>query len=66
MGYAESPDGYKFTRMDDKVGIKMSESGWDSQMICYPHVFKHNGEIHMLYCGNGYGREGFGLATLEK
>ncbi|MBN8568429.1 MAG: hypothetical protein J0M18_02260 [Ignavibacteria bacterium] len=66
MGYAESPDGYKFTRMDEKVGIEKSESGWDSQMICYPHVFEHKGEIHMLYCGNGYGREGFGLATLEK
>ena len=66
MGYAESQDGYQFNRMDDKVGIELSESGWDSQMICYPNVFKHNGEIYMLYCGNGYGRDGFGYAILRK
>ena len=66
MGYAESIDGYNFSRMDDKVGIELSKEGWDSEMICYPYVFKHDGEIYMLYCGNGYGREGFGLAIIRK
>lgn len=66
MGYAESNDGYNFTRMDEKAGIEMSATGWDSQMICYPNVFKHKGEIYMLYCGNGYGREGFGIAKLSR
>ena len=66
MGYAESMDGYQFNRMDDKVGIELSESGWDSEMICYPNVFRHDGEIYMLYCGNGYGRAGFGYAILRK
>lgn len=64
MGYAESEDGFKFRRMDDKVGIDVSEKGWDSEMICYPYVFQHKGIIYMLYCGNGYGKTGFGLATL--
>jgi hypothetical protein len=64
MGYAESVDGYKFKRMDHAVGIDLSLSGWDSEMICYPHVFNHAGQVYMLYCGNGYGRTGFGIATL--
>jgi len=66
MGYAESVDGYQFTRMDHKVGIELSASGWDSEMICYPNVFKHKGEIYMFYCGNGYGKAGFGYAILRK
>lgn len=66
MGYAESIDGYKFKRMDHTVGIDLSKSGWDSEMLCYPYVFNHRGQIYMLYCGNGYGRTGFGIATLAK
>ena len=65
MGYAESPDGYTFNRLDDKSGIEKSSEGWDSEMICYPQVFEHKNEIYMLYCGNGYGKTGFGLAKLE-
>jgi hypothetical protein len=66
IGYAESPDGYQFTRIDQKNGIDLSETGWDSEMTCYPNVFKHKGKTYMLYCGNGYGKTGFGYATLEK
>lgn len=65
MGYAESVDGYKFSRMDHKVGIELSETGWDSEMICYPNVFKHKEKIYMIYCGNGYGKTGIGYAILE-
>ncbi len=63
MGYAESDDGMRFERMDDKVGISLSENGWDSEMICYPFVFNHKGKNYMLYCGNGYGKTGFGYAV---
>lgn len=66
MGYAESADGYKFKRMDHAVGIDPSKSGWDSEMQCYPYVFNHEGQIYMLYCGNDYGKTGFGIATLIK
>jgi hypothetical protein len=66
MGYAESKDGYKFNRLDSKVGIELSESGWDSEMICYPNVFQHKGNTYMFYSGNGYGRSGFGCAILKK
>jgi hypothetical protein len=43
-------------------GINVSQSGWDSEMIEYPFVFKHKSETFMLYNGNGYGKSGFGLA----
>ncbi|MBI9082624.1 MAG: hypothetical protein JEZ11_03445 [Desulfobacterales bacterium] len=66
MGYAESKDGIQFERMDEKVGISISKSGWDSEMICYPFVFKHKGQTYMLYCGNGYGKTGFGYAVLRE
>ncbi len=62
--YAESFDGYNWLRKDNEVGIDVSESGWDSEMICYPFVFDHNGKRYMLYNGNGYGSTGFGLAIL--
>lgn len=66
MGYAESDDGFRFYRRDHNVGIDLSATGWDSEMICYPYVFQHKGQTYMLYCGNGYGRTGFGYATLAK
>lgn len=66
MGYAESETGYQFKRLDEKVGIDLSSSGWDSEMICYPNLFTHKGEVYLLYCGNGYGKTGFGLATLRR
>lgn len=63
--YATSDDGVKWVRHDDIVGIDVSPSGWDSEMICYPFVFDHKGQRFMLYNGNDYGRSGFGLAILE-
>lgn len=65
IGYAESKDGISWQRMDDKVGIDVSESGWDSEMIEYAFVVNHNGKKYMFYNGNGYGNSGIGLAVLE-
>ena len=67
MGYAESVNGKDLVRMDDTVGIDVSEdSDWDSEMIEYPFIFDHDGQRYMLYNGNGYGKTGFGLAVLEQ
>lgn len=65
IGYAESEDGITWTRRDHEVGIDVSPSGWDSEMIEYPHVFDHEGRRYMVYNGNDYGRTGFGLAVLD-
>ena len=65
IGYAESADGVTWERKDDKAGIEPAKEGWDSEMICYPHVFEMHGNLHMLYNGNGFGKSGFGYATLK-
>jgi predicted GH43/DUF377 family glycosyl hydrolase len=66
IGYASSKDMVEWRRNDDLVEIELSETGWDSEMINYPHVFMLDGETYMLYQGNGMGRAGFGLAVLEQ
>ncbi|SDY41830.1 hypothetical protein SAMN05444004_101399 [Jannaschia faecimaris] len=60
-----SDDGANWQLALDASGIDVSETGWDSDMICYPYVFEHAGQVWMLYNGNGYGATGFGLAVLE-
>jgi hypothetical protein len=65
IGYAESNDGLTWIRQDENAGIHVSESGWDSDAICYPCVFDAVGRKFMLYNGNNYGGTGIGLAVLE-
>lgn len=65
IGYARSQDGNVWERRDDLAGIEPAESGWDSEMICYPHVFRMNNQVYMAYNGNNYGGSGIGLAVLE-
>ena len=66
IGYAESPDGVHWDRQDDRAGITVSPSGWDSQSVEYACVFDHADRRYMLYNGNGYGQSGFGLAILAQ
>ena len=65
IGYAVSEDLGHWTRDDLKAGIDVSDAGWDSEMISYPHVFELDGETYMFYLGIEVGREGFGIARLE-
>jgi hypothetical protein len=66
IGYAESPDGLTWERRDDEVGIDVSDTGWDSEMVAYPCIVDAGERRHMLYNGNGFGRTGIGHATLER
>lgn len=66
IGFASSVDGRRWERRDELSGIDVSPTGWDSEMICYPCVFEHQGSMYMLYNGNGYGKTGFGLAVMEE
>lgn len=65
IGYSWSMDGYHWQRQDERAGIDVSSSGWDSEMICYPYVFQHKSDWYMLYNGNAYGKTGFGYAVLR-
>jgi hypothetical protein len=65
IGYAHSTDLITWHRNDACAGLMPSDSGWDSEMVSYPHVFTVDGTTYMAYLGNGVGREGFGLARLE-
>jgi len=62
IGYAWSEDLVTWRREDEKAGISVSDDGWDSEMVSYPHVFELDGKTYMLYLGNEVGRWGFGLA----
>ena len=64
IGYAFSKDGKSWSM--EQSNMTVSESGWDSQMVCYPYVFRHKQELYMLYNGNKHGSEGFGLSVMEK
>lgn len=66
LGYATSKDGLNWQRNDSALGLDRYEEGWDSQMMCYPNLFACHGEIYLLYNGNEFGKDGFGLARLVK
>ncbi|MHC1729913.1 MAG: hypothetical protein AB9866_28590 [Syntrophobacteraceae bacterium] len=66
IGFAESPDGITWDRKDEHAGIEISSAGWDSKANAYPWVFSFEGRKYMLYNGNDYGRDGFGMAVEEQ
>ncbi len=66
IGYATSEDLLTWDRKDEEAGIVYSDSGWDSTMHHYPHVFEVEGTYYMTYNGNDFGRYGFGLAVLQQ
>ena len=63
VGYAESSDGLEWIRKDDEVDLLPSGDDWESDEVSYPFVFAHEGVHYMLYCGNAYGKTGFGIAV---
>jgi len=64
IGYAYSDDLVTWTRDDAVAGIELSDTGWDSEMMCYPNIFACHDSIYLLYNGNNFGRDGFGVAKL--
>jgi hypothetical protein len=66
IGYATSSNSLTWIRHDNEVGIKVSESGWDSEMICFASVVDTEYDRIMFYNGNNHGESGFGYAVLRK
>ena len=65
IGHAWSDDLVSWTRDDQNPFLDVTPGDWDSDMLCYPHVFECSGKVYLLYNGNEFGRYGFGLAELE-
>lgn len=63
IGYAESTDGKIFRRMDNQMDVGLSDDGWDSVMMTYPHVIPYQGQYYLFYNGNTFGKTGFGYAV---
>lgn len=66
LGLACSTDLKSWNRIDDQLGLGLSESGWDSEMIAYPGIYDIDGKITLFYNGNDFGKSGFGYAELER
>ena len=65
-GMAYSKDGIHWERKDEDSGLVKSETGWDSEMACYPVEIETKYGTYLFYDGNGMGATGFGYAELEK
>jgi hypothetical protein len=65
LGYAYSSNLTDWVRADAQLGLERSGSGWDSQMMCYPHAFQTADNVFLLYNGDEFGKFGFGLAKLQ-
>lgn len=65
IGHAWSTDLANWTRADAEMALDVTPGDWDSDMLCYPHAFECDGQPCLLYNGNAFGRDGFGLAVLE-
>ena len=66
IGHAWTDDLVNWTRDDENPLLDVTPGDWDSDMLCYPHVFECDDKVYMLYNGNEFGRYGFGLAVLER
>lgn len=60
--FFRSPDGIRWERDDSQLGISSSETGWDSETLCYPALIQNGRETLMIYNGNKMGVDGFGAA----
>lgn len=63
IGYAISEDMWSWFRNDAKIQMPIEE--WNNEMQCYPNIFIMDGEVFVLYNGNHFGKNGFGLVKLE-
>ncbi|NEK87565.1 hypothetical protein GCU60_17645 [Blastococcus saxobsidens] len=66
LTFADSADGTSWRRHDGLLGLDVGPSGWDAEMVAYPAVVTTGAGTFLLYNGNGYGRDGFGVAVLHR
>jgi predicted GH43/DUF377 family glycosyl hydrolase len=62
LGLAESQDGLVWHREDETLGLGVTPGSWDSDSIEYGAPVAGGGRHWLLYNGNDFGRDGFGIA----
>jgi hypothetical protein len=66
LGYAYSYNKTDWIRNDEHLGFALTyNNDWDGNMNCYPHFCIINNKLHLLYNGNSFGKDGFGVAILD-
>jgi len=63
IGYAESKDGKKWVRKDNKI-LFINKKKFHFEMMEFSFVFKHKNELYMLFNANNYGEKGIYLSKL--
>lgn len=61
IGFAESLDGLSWSLLDQS-DWEVPRADFDSQMQAYPGLFQDGESLLLLYNGNDFGRDGFGVA----
>lgn len=66
LGHAWSDDLKCWHRDDASLIMDGPREPWDEEMQCYPGVIEMLQTTFMFYCGNNFGKNGFGVAALAK
>lgn len=45
--------------------INLGEGSWYSKMACYPSAVIFESRMYLVFCGDGYGSTGFGIASCD-
>ncbi len=64
IGWAKSQNLVTWNRVDSDHTIMNHDSNWDHKMRAYPNLFKNESGTYLLYNGNNFGIDGFGLGKL--
>lgn len=64
VGVARRTTGDRWERTTSDLFGRSDES-WDSEATCYASAIRVQDRDLVFYCGNGYGRTGFGVAEIE-
>ena len=57
--------GICWERKDNEIGIDVSSSGGDSDMVAHPSVIQHKKRAYLSYNGNDMGETGFVMPSLN-
>lgn len=63
IGHAVSADGRTWELDSAVSGLEPSGDGWDAGAVAYPFVVRREQRLVMLYNGDGFGRDGIGVAV---